>query len=61
MVWNGIDLDNNLSKQKFSHRDISTKYQYLTGIAISMPTCTFYEIIDVDYQYHALTYILVQH
>jgi hypothetical protein len=31
MVWNDIDPNNNSGMQRFSHLDISTKYQYLPG------------------------------
>ena len=36
--------------QRFSHLDIPTKYQYLTGVTILIPTGRFFDtIIDVDY------------
>ena len=36
--------------QKISHFDIPTKYQYLIGITILVPTGRFFNtIIDVDY------------
>ena len=41
MIQNSIDLNNNLSRQRFSHLDIPTKYQYLTRITILMPPKKF--------------------
>jgi hypothetical protein len=36
--------------KRFSHLDISTKYQYLIRITILLPTSRFFDtIIDVDY------------
>ena len=47
---------------RLSQLDIPTEYQYLTGITILIPMGRFFDIIfDVDYQYHAFTYILDQH
>ena len=37
MIWNGIDPNNNSGKQRFSHLDRPTKYQYLTRIPILIP------------------------
>ena len=62
MVKNDVDLDYNSSKQRFFHLDIPTKYQYLTGITILIPMGRFFDnLIDVDYFYHAFTFIPVQH
>ena len=47
--------------QRFSHLDEATKYQYVIGIVIVMPTGKFFDtIIDVDYWYHAFSYIYTQ-
>ena len=41
----------------FSHLDIPTKYQYLTGTLILVSMGRFFDtMIDVDYSYHANTY-----
>ena len=49
MNWNGIDPNNNLGTQRFSHLDRPTKYQYLTGITILIPVDRIFDtIIDVD-------------
>jgi len=54
--------NNNLGIQKFSHLGIPTKQHYLTSITILISRAKFFDtIIYVDYWYHALTYILVQH
>ena len=38
--------------------DIPTKYEYLTRITILIPTGRFFATtIDIDYWYHAFTYI----
>ena len=51
-----------LTQVKTPYLEISSKYQYLTGITILIPMGRFFDtIIDVDYCYHALTYVLVQH
>ena len=45
----GAHPNNNLGIQRFSHLDIPTKYQYLTGITILIPTDGFFDtIIDYD-------------
>ena len=50
MVKNGIDPNNTSSKQRFSHLDIPTKYQYLIGITTWILMGGFFDtIIDVDY------------
>ena len=50
MVLNGIDPNTNSGIQRFSHLDIPTKYQYLTGITILIPTGTFIDSnLDVNY------------
>ena len=49
MVYNDIESNNNLGIQRFSHFDIPSKYQYLTGITIGIPVGRFFDtIIDVD-------------
>jgi hypothetical protein len=58
MVWNGVDQIIIQVYNDFYHLDILTKYEYLTGITILIPTGRFFDtIIDVDYWYHAFTYI----
>ena len=50
MVLNGIDPNTNSGTQRFSHLDIPTKYQYLTGSTILIPKGTFVDsIVDVNY------------
>ena len=62
MFWNDIDSNKHLGIQRFSHLDICTKYQYLTGVTILIPMSRFFgTIIVVGYWYHAFTYIPDQH
>jgi hypothetical protein len=37
MVYDGIDLSNELGIQRFFHLVIPTKYQYLIGVTILIP------------------------
>ena len=44
--------------QRFSDLEIYTKYEYLTVITILTPMGRFFDtMIDVDFWYHAFTYI----
>ena len=62
MVWNNIDSNKHLGIQRFSHLDIRTKYQYLTGATILIPMSRFFGTITaVGYWYHAFTYLPDQH
>ena len=48
--------------ERFSHLEIPTKHQYLTAITILIRMGRFFDtIIDVNYLYHAFTYIPDQH
>jgi hypothetical protein len=52
MVHNVVDphLCKPTGIQRFSHLDIFTKYQYLTGITILIPMGRFFDtMIEVDY------------
>jgi hypothetical protein len=52
MVQSGIDPKNNSGIQRYSHLDIPTKYQYLTGITILIHMSRFTDtILDVDNKY----------
>jgi hypothetical protein len=59
--------DRDLGIQRFSHVDILTltyspKFQYLTDITILIPMSKFSDTIsNVDYWYHAFTYLPDQH
>ena len=62
MVKNDVDPYYNSSIQRFFYGDIPTIYQYLTGITILIPMGRFFDnLVDVDYLYHAFTFIPVQH
>ena len=57
-IYNDMDPNNNID----SHFEIPTKYQPLDGIDNLIPMGRFFNIIiDVDYWYHAFTYITIQH
>ena len=58
-IYNGINPNNSSGIQWFSHLDIATKYQYLTGNASSIPTGRFFgTITDADlYWYPSFTYV----
>ena len=50
-----VDPNNNSDIQRFSHLDISIKYQYLTSIIILIPTSRCFDtIVDGGYQCHAI-------
>ena len=50
MIYNGIDPNNNYVKQRFSHLDIPTKYQYLTSIIVLILMGGLFDtLIDDDY------------
>lgn len=62
----GIGSNNKSGKQRFSHLEIHTKYQYLIGMTNLILMNRFFDThidthIDLDYWYHAYTDILVQH
>ena len=53
MAENGIDPNDKLGIQRFSHFDVSIIYQYLIGSTNLIPILRFFNtyIFDVDYQY----------
>ena len=58
-IWFRMGLTQ-ISTQEYKdfHLDIPTKYQYLTGCTILRPTGRFFDtIINLDYCYHAFTYM----
>ena len=55
MAYNSIDPRKTLGMQRFSHLDIPTKDQYLTGVGILIPMGRFFDtILDAGYGYHAI-------
>ena len=45
MAYNGIDPNDFSGIERFSHHDILTKYQYLTGVTILISTGRFCDTI----------------
>lgn len=61
-IYNDVDPNNIMGKQKLSHLEIPAKYQPLVGINNLIPMGTFFDTtVDVDYGHHAFIYIPVQH
>ena len=49
MVPTSIESNNNLGMQRFSHLDMPTEDENLSGITIVISICRFFDIIiDVD-------------
>ena len=57
-IWLRLVLTHIKIVYKDSRLDIPTKYEYLTGDTILIPTGRFFNtVVDVDYWYHAFIYI----
>lgn len=58
MVQNTTDPNNFLGRQRFSHLEILTKYQFCTGNTFLIPTCRLFDgIISVIIDALAFTYM----